>query len=372
MRVLFVTTAYPTPESPVSGIFVREHALAASAHADVAVLHLERTPGVRGVTAPVKIDGEIPVWRVRYRARPALLSAVLHLVAGIRGWRAVRRSGFDPDLVHAHIFLAGVPAALVAKASRKPLVVTEQWSIFLPEDPQPLTPLLRMSARIAYGAAKLVLPVSKALERGIEAAGLRGTFRVIPNVVDTSLFAPAEGPRNARLLAVGLLYEAKGYEYLFQAIALLAARGRDVRLDVVGDGPLRAEYERLVADLGIAGRVVFHGLLPKTDVARRMAEAELLVLTSRYDNNPCVVTEAMASGLPVVATAVGGIPEMIDADNGRLARPRDPESIADEIASALDGIDAFDRVGIARTAAKRYGRERIAEDLAAAYAEAMG
>src|SRR5207245_987880 len=97
-----------------------------------------------------------------------------------------------------------------------------------------------------------------------------------------------------------------------EAFAQLVRDGRDLGLDVVGDGPGCETYAGLAHELGLDGRVVFHGLQPKEEVARLMRNAGLFVLTSRYDNNPCVLIEAMASGLPVVATAVGGIPEMID------------------------------------------------------------
>lgn len=363
MRVLFVTTAYPSPESPVAGVFVREHARAAALHADVAVLHLDRSHTHRGLPRVRRVeDDELPTWRVTYPWRPTALSMPLHAVAAALGWRAVRRSGFRPDVVHAHFFLAGAPA--VALARGVPVVITEQWSIFLPEDPMQLTPALRRIARYAYGRAARVLPASEALQRGIEAEGISGRFTVVPNVVDTTLFHPG-GARNGRVLAVGLLYEAKGYEYLLEAVSLVDG----VELDVVGDGPLRAELEALAARLGIAGRVTFHGLLPKPEVARLMAQSELFVLTSRYDNNPCVVIEALASGLPVVATAVGGVPELVDAASGRLARARDPQSIAAELAAALDGIAGYDRTAIAAAASRRFGREAVGEQLAKIYDE---
>jgi glycosyltransferase involved in cell wall biosynthesis len=363
VNVLFVTTSYPTPDEPVGGTFVREHARAAAEHARIAVLHLERSDAVRAVSRAVQVDGEDPpLWRIRYRARPGMLSAALSVAAVLRGRRTIRRAGFEPDVVHAHFFVAGAPAALLGK----PLVVTEQWSIFLPESRRRLTPILRAAARFAYGRARVVLPVSEALQRGIEAAGIRARFRVVPNVVDTSVFNPDGAQRNGRLLNVGLFTEAKGHEYLFRAVAMV---GRSISLDVVGDGARRGEYERLVRELGIADRVVFHGVLPKPAVAELMRAAELFVLTSRYDNNPCVVIEAMASGLPVVATAVGGIPEMVDAASGRLAQPRNPESIAREIEAALDA--PFDRAAIAAAARERFGRERIGAELARAYADAL-
>jgi len=368
VNVLFVTTSYPTEDAPVAGVFVREHALAAAEHADVAVLHLDRRHDHRGVPHLTRVASEaLPTWRVTYPWTPVPVSVAAHFAAAARGWRATRRSGFEPDVVHAHFFLAGAPAVLLGRRLRKPVVVTEQWSVFLPDDPMELTRPLRAAARFAYERADLVLPASDALRRGIEAEGIHARFEVVPNVVDTSLFGPDGDARNGRLLAVGLLYEAKGYEYLLEAVALLRREGRDVELDVVGDGPERAAYTRLAGELGLDGHVVFHGIVPKPEVARRMRESSLFVLTSRYDNNPCVLIEAMASGLPAVATAVGGIPEVVDERSGILARPRDPRSIADAIASALDRPGGWDRRAIAESAAARFGRDEIGRRLAEIY-----
>lgn len=369
MNVLFVTTGYPTPSSPAGGIFVREHARAAALHANVAVLHLDRSHDHRGPPRLQQIDDDLPTWRVTYPWSPVPLSAGMHAAASARGWAAVRRAGFRPDVVHAHFFLAGAPAVALGRLTRTPVVVTEHWSVFLPEDPMELTATMRRGAAFTYRNADAVLPVSDALRRGIEAHGLTARrFEVVRNVVDTDLFSNGEGPRNGRLLAVGLLYEAKGYDVLVAALRALADAGSDVELDVVGDGPRRAEYEQLARTGGIAERVVFHGLLPKAEVARMMREAELFVLASRYDNNPCAVMEAQASGLPVVATAVGGVPELITDSNGRLARPDDPESLATEILAALGSSGTYDRAAIAADARSRYGFETIGAQLAAVYA----
>jgi glycosyltransferase involved in cell wall biosynthesis len=365
VNVLFLTTSYPGPRSPVAGIFVREHAHAAALHANVAVVHLDRSAGFGSVRVPGE---DFPTWRVRYPYSPQPVSMAAHLAAAYVSWRRVRASGFEPDLIHAHFFLAGAPAVLLARRRALPVVVTEQWSIFTRPDQSELTPALRRIASFAYGGADLVLPVSRALQAGIEAHGLHPPMRIVPNVVDTGLFHPA-GARNGRLLSVGMMVEAKGQEYLLEAIALLAAQGRDVQLDLVGDGPLRPQLEAIVAARGLGERVRFLGLLPKPEVAQRMAEAGLFVLTSRYDNNPCVVIEAMASGLPVVATAVGGIPELVDERSGRLAPPQDPAGIAAEIAAALDGLAQYDRDAIAVEARRRFGQAEIGAELAGIYAE---
>lgn len=369
MKVLVLTTGYPTPSAPASGVFVLEHARAAALHADVAVVHLDRSHEHRGRPRLDRVEGaEFPTFRVTYQWSPVPVSAAIHMGAAGWAWSAVRRSGFRPDVLHAHFFLAGIPSVVLARAGRVPLVVTEQWSVFLPEDPMELSPTLRAGASFTYRNAELVLPASNALERGIRAAGLSARrFEVVPNVVDTSLFSPRSLPRNGRLLTVGLLYEAKGVDILLEAMTYVP----DVMLDIVGDGPRRDEYVTLAQDLGIAERVIFHGLLPKSEVAALMRQAELFVLASRYDNNPCVVIEAMASGLPVVATAVGGIPEQIDDSNGRLAPPNDPESFASEIRAALRTIATYDRDSIARAAAERYGFDTIGARLAEIYASVV-
>jgi glycosyltransferase involved in cell wall biosynthesis len=262
---------------------------------------------------------------------------------------------------------------LIGRRVDKPVVITEHWSVFLPSDPMELTPTLRRAARYAFEHADLVLLPSEALRRGIQAEGIRARFRVVPNVVDTGLFHPVRSERLdvPRLLAVGLLYEAKGYELLLEAVSRLAEQGREFHLDVIGDGPCRSEYEALSALLGVADRVTFHGLIAKEEVAAFMRSADLFVLTSRYETGSCVLIEAMASGVPVVATAVGGIPEIVDAASGRLAPPNDPAGIAAEIAIALDSLDGFDRSAISRSAKERFGRDHVGRMLAGAYSDAI-
>lgn len=354
MKVLVVTPSYPTAREPVAGVFVREHALAAAEHAEVSVLHLARGDpwGVR------RVEGEpLPTWRAGFRARPASAGLV---AAAARGLRAVP----SHDVVHAHFFLAAAPLVLLRA---RPLVLTEHWSVFLPEDPASLSPPLRLAARIAFERADALLCVSEALRRALHARGIRRPIDVVPNPVDTKVFSHRDTSRDGRLLTVGLLYPAKGYEFLFQALALLAARGRDVSLDVVGDGPERDRYVQLARSAGVHSRVRFHGTLAKQEVARLMATSSLFVLASRYDNNPVAVIEALASGVPVVATAVGGVPELVDEESGRLARPCDPESLAAEIAMALDELSRYDGARIARRAAERFGRAAVGERLAAVY-----
>jgi L-malate glycosyltransferase len=375
VKVLFVTTNYPRPESPIDGIFVREHARAAAAHAEVGVLHLLRERGTRGLAELVRVeDEEPPAWRIRYRRFGRPLSYAAFLSGAWRAFNELRRQGFDPDVLHANSHLSALAALALGRRHRTPVVYSEHWSAFLPDNPADLPIGGGLVAKTVLTRADFVLPVSEVMRAALERRAPKARFRIVPNVVDDELFRPNAHERRGRLLlTAGSLgvNGAKGVDYLLEALALLAPSDEALRLDVAGDGPLRPAYEAQAGRLGLADRVTFHGFRSKAEVAELMRRADLFVLASRFENNPCVVLEAMASGLPVVATRVGGLPELVDERSGLLAEPRNPESVAQRIAEAFDR-DGFDRGEIARRARERFGREAIGTRLAEVYTEVVG
>ncbi len=374
LKVLYLTIRYPSPELPVSGIFIREHArAAAAAGVDVRVVHLDRSPAASGLVDSVRVEEEeIPTWRVRYRRFPRPVSFLAFFLGALQAFRALRRSGFDPHVIHAHHFLAALPALLLGRLYRKPVAYTDHWTIFLPENPDTLSPAMMRAARFALERADVVLPVSDAWRRAVEELGVRAQFRVVPNVVDDELFRPGparDGGGPTRLLTVSHLKRgAKGIDLLLDAIASLRAEGRVVELDVVGDGEGRERYLEQTHRLGLAGAVRFLGNRPKAEVAEMMRSADLFVLASRFENSPCVLVESMASGLPVVATRVGGVPELVDEGSGVLAEPGDAASIARAIGEALDRLGEFDRQGMARRARERFSGQAVGRQLAEVYA----
>ena len=179
MNVLFLTSSYPVPEHPWLGIFVREHARAVAPHAEVAVALLDRSDDTRTVRVE-DADGEFMTVRARYPTRPSFVSYVSNIWAAVLAYRRLRHRGFEPDVIHAHFFLAGIPAVVLGRLFRKPVVVTEQWSVFLPDDPMTLSPAMQRAARFAYERAAVVMPVSTALRDGIRAIGARPTSASSP------------------------------------------------------------------------------------------------------------------------------------------------------------------------------------------------
>jgi glycosyltransferase involved in cell wall biosynthesis len=165
-------------------------------------------------------------------------------------------------------------------------------------------------------------------------------------------YRPEGRPAN-RILAVGRLAKHKGFEYLLRAVQLLAGRGTDATVDLVGSGEQQEPLRALAAQLGIADRVRFRGWLPFPEVQRAMSEATLLVHPSEGlgDGLPNVVREAMALGTPVIASDIAGIPDALRDGCGVLVPPQNAEALAAAITQLVN--DPVRRQDIAARARRR-------------------
>ena len=165
-----------------------------------------------------------------------------------------------------------------------------------------------------------------------------------------------------RVVCVASLEEVKGHRFLLQACRLLLDSGVDVRCDLAGGGSRREPLERLVDELRLRDRVRLHGALPRPEVGRLVAEADVAVLASyptkdgRREGIPVALMEAMMSGLPVVASGLSGIPELVDhGRTGYLVAPGDPWSLAARLEALAASPDLRRRMGAA-------GRSKVAAD----------
>jgi glycosyltransferase involved in cell wall biosynthesis len=364
-----VTSWYPTPDNPVGGVFVREHARAVALHHDVTILHIVARP-----------ERDARPWRVEEDRDPELTQGIKTFRVR-RAWhgesyplklysafRSARR--LNPDIIHAHIYEAAVPGTLAARSLGIPVVSTEHWTGF---SRHCLNWRQVVQTRAGHARVDRLLPVSSELANAMRRyVGSRVRMEVVPNVVDTTLFRPGceasrSGPR--RILFAGLLDEGdtKNLPLLLKALAVLREMAPAWVLDVVGDGPGRARCEAVAAALGLTTRVFFHGLRRKNEVADFMRAADLLVLPSKWENMPCVVVEALASGTPVLATSVGGLPEMINSSNGSLVAPGDVHALSEALKAMLDESETFDRGAIAADARAKYSLGAVGAQFDALY-----
>jgi len=375
LKILHIAGWYPSKKNPVAGVFVREHAKATALYNDVVVLYSE------GVDREIhnfiqiedNVEDSIRTLQLRYKKSPIpKTSYFIYLRGMFKAFHKLVNDGFRPDVIHAHVYSAGVPAVLLGKRYGIPVVITEHSSEF---PRRRVRGVNKLKAKFAFENASVVCPVSENLKKHIESYRIRAQFQVVPNVVDTSLFSPNYNAGNEsqeerkHILLVALLTPIKGLPYLLEALARLKKKRDDFILDIVGDGPNRSEYEELTNKLGLRDIVSFHGLKTKQEVAEFMRQCDFFVLSSLWENLPCVLIEAMASGLPIVATKVGGIHEIINEKVGVLVPPKDVKALTEAIDHMLDHYQDYSAREIAEYAFDRFSYEAVGRQLNEIYKE---
>ncbi len=216
-------------------------------------------------------------------------------------------------------------------------------------------PIQSVLGMLSAWLADRVLAPSRQTAREIERDYRISGVAVLPNVTGAGRL-PSEEPRDnrakvpGRLLFVGRLRVRKGVEVLLHALRDLARNHPEVQLRIVGDGEHRSRLEALAGDLGLGERVEFRGACPPSEIPRWMGTAQALVVPSIYEGMPLVILEAMAAGLPVVASRVSGIPEVVGhGETGWLVPPEDVRALAEALTEVLeDPREAHRRGEVAR------------------------
>jgi len=270
----------------------------------------------------------------------------------------IERSAIEFDLIDAHYFYPdGVAAAMLSRHFRKPLVITARGSDLnlIGQNPRARTRMLQ-----ACELAVACIGVSQALVDVLHGWGVSANkLHVIRNGVDLNRFAPLSR-QDARkelgifdaplLIAVGNLVELKGHALLIEAVALLSTTCPTLQLVIAGEGPERERLQSMIMQYGLAERVRLLGAIAQEELAPWYAAADLFVLPSSREGLPNALLEALACGTPAIATAVGGIPEVLAEapEIGELLRERSAEAIAEAVRSWL--ARDVDRAAVRRRA----------------------
>ncbi len=354
IKVLTFTTLYPNSTQQNHGIFVenRLRHLVASGQVDARViapvpwfpLH---NHALRHYAKFARVPREdtrkgIEILHPRYPVIPkiGMTLAPFLLYQAIKG--AIRRliaAGLDFDLIDAHYFYPdGVAAVLLGRYFKKPVVVTARGTDI---NLIPRYILPRQMIRWAANNAAGLVTVCEALKRELANLGVEPErIQVLRNGVDLSVFRLVNresvrsrlGLHGPTILSVGHLIPRKGHDLVIRALTDLV----DVSLLVVGEGSERLSLESLAKELGVDDRVRFAGSIEHERMHEIYGAADALVLASDREGWPNVLLESLACGTPVVASRVGGIPEVVQSSAaGLLLANRKPQTIANSVRAIL-------------------------------------
>ncbi len=381
MKILLVAHGFPRRSGDVAGAF-----LLALARGQQSLGHdvLVVAPHDAGLRMEEVVDG-VRIRRYRYATDDAETLAYRGTMADqvMRSWhgrrtllrfilasrrattRAIRE--FHPDVIHVHWWFPGGLAVWPRLWRGVPYVMTSHGTDLFLIDRVPAA--ARLAGPIFRGAAEVTVISSPLVARAERLGVARSRITLVPMPIDEAVATEAERPlRAARmpgtLLFVGRLVERKGAAFAVEALAALVRAGRSVRLVIVGEGPEREALVAQAAGLGVGDRVELTGALSPAQVRARYDEGGIFLMPAVTDwkgeqeGFGMVIVEAMAYGLPIVASRSGGIPDIIrDGENGLLVPERDVPGLAGAVVRLLDDADLALRLA---TAARDDVRHRFA------------
>ena len=413
LRVLVVASWYPAVDDVAAGRFVADQvaALQATGEATVEVVSFDSIPLVGGATARagqvgavhqaiataiaterelfVRVDdGEgrsslVARLGVAVGTTPALgtSAAATHRAAALDALagRLLADPASLPDVVHAHPgYPDGAAAAVLAGRIDRPLVFTEH-ATFL--DRILADPGQRAQYAEAGLRASRIIAVSELLAAQIRDAlpELSARIVVVPNTVAVEEFQALDLTNRIadELLYVGYRKEIKGIDTLLDAVAIVHAARPTARLRLIGRSPtdeIELAWHRRAADLGLTDIVSFEDVTDRAGVAAAMARASVFVHPSRYETFGVVAAEALAAGLPLVATDSGGVGEIVGPDPdavGALVPVGDARALGAAILRTLERRDSFDPATLRQSVVGRFGARVVAATLLGLYDEVL-
>ena len=381
-NILFLARWYPDRYDPMPGLFIKRHAEVAAEFAQVAVLYLRTAPEKHlGIEVVQSVENGVFTVKVYYGTRSLLPSFLTKLFAGllfiisfVKGYSFLLKNWHKPGIVHVNVLTRmGLFALGLRWFSGIPYVITEHWSRYLPVTGTYKGVLRKLLTRIIVKNAAAVSTVSANLAAAMLQHGLRNKhYLLLPNVVDTDAYSPP-GERIEtglkKFIHISCFEDrSKNISGLLYTLARLSEIRSDFECILVGEGMDLQMMKNLANELNLSpSRVKFTGLLENREVVTAYREAGFMVMFSNYENMPVVISEALACGLPVVATAVGGIPEFVNTDNGRLVAARDEGALLEAILFMLDHAHEYDRQKIRQEAVQIFSKPAVAMKLKELY-----
>ncbi len=363
-KILWLCSWYPSRVSPFNGDFIRRHAQAASLYDDIHVIHV-----IAGKNE-LCVDEQDEMLEGGLREQITVYPQGNSWLAPYRWWvlfrkmikRYINRNGL-PDIVHVQIpYKAGLAALWLKRKYGLPFVVTEHWGIYnqvVTDRFEHRNRLFRQLTKKIFKNASACISASRSLAEGINRLGILKPFIIIPNTTDTRCFHFTRNSNNKfRFIHVSTMANVKNIPGLLRAFASFHISNPGSELVMAGDTDPLIPNEAAVLSLP-PGAITFRGEISYEQVAIEMQQAHCLLLFSQMENSPCVIGEALCCGLPVIATRVGGIPELVDESNSLLIEPGDEPGLVQAMQSIMDNYSNFDRPAIAKWAAARFSFEAI-------------
>ena len=377
-KVLWLASWYPNEREPFSGDFIQRQAEAVALFQPLKILFVGKRPETPSHSSALIIESKsanLKAFILYYESNRNFLSKLNSLFVYLKKHLEIigqfRKNNEMPDLVHVHVAMkAGLIALFLKWKYKIPYVLTEHWSGYYPQSADSLfnkSIFERYLTKRILKNASLILPVSEALGNQINQYWVKTSFQKILNVVNTLFFFPAPScPGFFRFIHISTLLYPKNPEGIIRVFAELLKSGMDAELVLVGPGS-----PELIQTLKTSGlpedKIQCTGEIPYEAVGAELRKSSALVMFSFYENMPCVILEALCTGIPVIATRVGGLPEVIGESNGILIQQGNEKELLEAMKKMIKNYADYDKEKISRDAVEQFSYETIGKKIVQLY-----
>ncbi len=379
-KILWLCSWYPGKTEPFNGDFIQRHAQAAALYNDIHVIH------VMGDTT-----GVIKETVTEIKKENGLTEQIVYIKKSTTAWgrfsghykllylykdatrKYIKENG-KPDLVHVHVPVkAGIFGLWMKRKYGIPYVLTEHWGIYNEVADLNYTGrnnLFKKYTKKIFEQAAKFISVSRFLAEGVNRMVIKKNYETVPNVVNTSLFFYKEKPAGAsfRFIHVSNMVALKNAEGILRAFRSLQEKNSNTTLIMAGDTNDR--IRQYAAEQGLsADKVIFKGEIPYQQVAEEMQQADSFILFSNIENSPCVIGEALCCGLPVIASRVGGVPELVNETNSILIEAGDENALVNAMQQMIGSRIKFNPKKIAEEAGAIFSYDVVGKRFDEIYAD---
>lgn len=377
MKVLIISSWYPTSYNKVNGIFVKEQVKALISVGVEPIVFFPYDSSIEEGKIKKFHEEGVTVYRANtYYLSNSKFSQIYSIFKSIKFMKKIIKEN-NIKLIHSHVcYPSGFVAAIYCKYYNIPYVITEHMSRIGEFVKKKYNKKL---FNFAYSNAKKVITVSSSLKEDLNNFGFKFNSEIIHNVVNTDKFYLREKKsykNSFNIIFIGSMEktEVKGLQYFIPALSKFIYNNPkyDIKFNLLGDGEYRKKYEDMCSDLGIMEKCKFWGIVKNDDVPKFIAEADFLVLPSKKETFGCVLIEAMAGGIPVIATSSGGPTDFVNEKVGVLVEPNSIEALEKGLENIITNYDKFNKDYIREYSKQNYSYKCIGNKLKSVYQNILG
>ncbi len=374
-KILWLCSWYPGRAEPFNGDFVQRHARAASLYHDIQVIHVYADPSgkIRRKEVTTNTSPGLKENIIEFPKQAGILGRFFSYIRLNKTYRHairdyIRKEGL-PDLVHVNVPIwAGKAGLWMKKKYGSDYLLTEHWAIYnhkAPHNYKSKSAVFKYYSRRIFSEAKVLLSVCDYLARGVNELVTPANHVTIVNTVDTDIFKPLiEEKQGFRFIHISNMEERKNLKGIIRAFALLSENQAGIQLLIVGP----ANEDLIQYAQSFSGvDIQFTGEISYPDVAEKLRASDALILFSEVENSPCVIGEALCSGIPVISSNVGGIPELVDESNSLLVDPSDEIALKEAMVTMFARKNFFQKLIIADKAAQRFSFRAVGKKISDQY-----